>query len=227
LKNESKQYEQLAIQINQGDGSTPEFQLRDQRRREFCLCRKAHFSLETDMAVDMFLKLGDIKGESLAVGHTDEIEVLSWSWGCSQTGTTHTGTGGGTGTASVQDLSISKYIDKSSPTIVQSCCQGVHMPEAVLTLRKAGGNEPVEYLKITLKEVLISSHSVGSGGGDQVAENITLNFAEFNMEYQPQDNNGAKKGGVVTGKWNIPKNSATSDSGASSSSSSSSSTRSR
>ncbi|SAL32984.1 Hcp1 family type VI secretion system effector [Caballeronia turbans] len=179
------------------------------------------------MAVDMFLKLGDIKGESLAVGHTDEIEVLSWSWGCSQTGTTHTGTGGGTGTASVQDLSISKYIDKSSPTIVQSCCQGVHMPEAVLTLRKAGGNEPVEYLKITLKEVLISSHSVGSGGGDQVAENITLNFAEFNMEYQPQDNNGAKKGGVVTGKWNIPKNSATSDSGASSSSSSSSSTRSR
>ena len=44
------------------------------------------------MAVDMFLKLGDIKGESLAVGHTEEIEVLSWSWGCSQMGTTHTGT---------------------------------------------------------------------------------------------------------------------------------------
>ena len=179
------------------------------------------------MAVDMFLKLGDIKGESLAVGHTEEIEVLSWSWGCSQMGTTHTGTGGGTGTASVQDLTISKYVDKSSPTIVQSCCQGVHMPEAVLTLRKAGGNEPVEYLKITLKEVLISSHSVGSGGGDQIAESVTLNFAQFNMEYQPQDNTGAKKGGVVTGKWNIPKNSATSDSGASSSSSSSSSTRSR
>ena len=113
------------------------------------------------MAVDMFLKLGDIKGESLAAGHTEEIEVLSWSWGCSQTGTTHSGTGGGTGTASVQDLTISKYVDKSSPTIVQACCQGMHMPEAVLTLRKAGGNEPVEYLKITLKEVLISSHSVG------------------------------------------------------------------
>ncbi len=171
-------------------------------------CRKGRIFLETDMAVDMFLKLGDIKGESLAAGHTDEIEVLSWSWGCSQTGTTHSGTGGGTGTASVQDLSITKYVDKSSPTIVQSCCQGVHMPEAVLTLRKAGGNEPVEYLKITLKEVLISRHSVGSGGADQVAENVTLNFAQFNMEYQPQDNTGAKKGGVVSGKWNIPKNTA-------------------
>ncbi|SAL06706.1 Hcp1 family type VI secretion system effector [Caballeronia calidae] len=179
------------------------------------------------MAVDMFLKLGDIKGESQAVGHTDEIEVLSWSWGCSQTGTTHSGTGGGTGTASVQDLTISKYVDKSSPTIVQSCCQGVHMPEAVLTLRKAGGNDPVEYLKITLKEVLISRHSVGSGGGDQIAENVTLNFAQFCVEYQPQDNNGAKKGGVVTGKWNIPKNTANCDSGPGASPSASSSSSSR
>ncbi|WP_250454726.1 type VI secretion system tube protein Hcp [Caballeronia sp. ATUFL_M2_KS44] len=158
------------------------------------------------MAFDMFLKLGDIKGESLAAGHAEEIEVFSWSWGCAQTGTMHSGTGGGTGTAAVQDLSISKYVDKSSPTIVQSCCQGVHMPEAVLTLRKAGGKDPVEYLKITLKEVLISSHSMGAGGGDQISETITLNFAQFNMEYQPQDNTGAKKGGVVTGKWNIPKN---------------------
>ncbi len=158
------------------------------------------------MAVDMFLKLGDIKGESLATGHTEEIEVLSWSWGCSQTGTTHSGTGGGTGTASVQDLTISKYVDKSSPTIVQACCQGTHMANSVLTLRKAGGKEPVEYLRLTLKEVLISSHSVSFSGGDQAVENITLNFAQFNMEYQPQDNNGAKKGGAVTGKWNIPKN---------------------
>ncbi|WP_087660594.1 Hcp family type VI secretion system effector, partial [Caballeronia terrestris] len=112
------------------------------------------------MAVDMFLKLGDIKGESLASGHTEEIEVLSWSWGCSQTGTTHSGTGGGTGTASVQDLTISKFVDKSSPTILQACCQGTHMADSVLTLRKAGGKDPVEYLKLTLKEVLISSHSV-------------------------------------------------------------------
>ncbi|WP_200822635.1 type VI secretion system tube protein Hcp, partial [Caballeronia arationis] len=72
------------------------------------------------MAVDMFLKLGDIKGESADAVHSEEIEVLDWSWGVLQTGSTHSGTGGGTGTASVHDLSFSKYVDKASPTIVQS-----------------------------------------------------------------------------------------------------------
>jgi type VI secretion system secreted protein Hcp len=154
----------------------------------------------------MFLKLGDIKGESLAENHTEDMELISWSWGCAQTGSTHSGTGGGTGRAHVQDLTISKYVDKASPTIMQACCEGSHFPEALLSIRKAGGKSPVEYLKIKLNEVLVSSHSFGGGGGDQVMETITLNFAQVNMEYQPQDNTGAKKGGAVTGKWHIPKN---------------------
>ncbi|VXB14203.1 Protein hcp1 [Burkholderia sp. 8Y] len=158
------------------------------------------------MAADIFIKLGDIKGESQDSAHAEEIEVMSWSWGCAQYGSTHSGTGGGTGTAAVQDLTFSKYLDKSSPTIAQACCQGKHMPEVVLTMRKAGGKAPVEYMKVTLNEVLISNYSVSMGGGDQAMDNVSLNFAKFKVEYQPQDNNGAKKGGVVTGKWNVPEN---------------------
>lgn len=158
------------------------------------------------MAVDIFLKLGDVQGESVANGHADEMELLSWSWGCSQTGSTHTATGGGTGSCNVQDLILSKYVDKSSPTMVQACCAGTHFPEATLTMRKAGGTSPVEYLKLKLSEVLVASHQFGmSGTGDRAMETITLNFAEYNMEYQPQDSNGGKKGGAVTGKWNVPK----------------------
>ncbi|MEZ2353418.1 Hcp family type VI secretion system effector [Caballeronia sp. RCC_10] len=158
------------------------------------------------MAADMFIKIGDIKGESQDATHKEEIEVQNWSWGCMQTGSTHTGTGGGTGTATVSDLSFTKLLDKSSPTIVQSCCQGTHFSEVVLTMRKAGGKEPIEYMKVTLNEVLISNYSVGIGAGDIGMENVGLNFAHFKIEYQPQDNNGAKKGGVVTGKWNVPEN---------------------
>jgi type VI secretion system secreted protein Hcp len=56
------------------------------------------------MAMDIFIKIGDLKGESIDDKHKDEIQVLAWSWGMSQSGTTHMGPGGGSGKASFQDL---------------------------------------------------------------------------------------------------------------------------
>ena len=47
--------------------------------------------------------------------HAEEIDVLAWSWGMSQSGSMHMG-GGGAGKVNVQDLSFTKYIDKSTPT---------------------------------------------------------------------------------------------------------------
>ena len=38
------------------------------------------------MAVDMFIKIGDIKGESRDKTHKEEIDVLAWSWGMSNSG---------------------------------------------------------------------------------------------------------------------------------------------
>jgi hypothetical protein len=60
------------------------------------------------MAVDFFLKLADIPGESVDSKHPNEITVMSFSWGASQT-TSVSGTGGsGAGKASLADLSIMK-----------------------------------------------------------------------------------------------------------------------
>jgi len=87
------------------------------------------------MAVDIFLKLGDVKGESLDKTHQGEIDVLSWNWGMSQSGTMHLGTGGGGGKVAVQDLSITKYTDKATPAIITACAKGSHYPTVVLTVR--------------------------------------------------------------------------------------------
>lgn len=143
------------------------------------------------MAVDQFLKIGDIEGESLDDAHADEIDVLAWSWGMSQSGTTHMGGGGGAGKVAVQDLSITKYVDKASPNLMRACCNGKHYEEALLTVRKAGEN-PVEYIKLKLNEVIITSVSTGgSGGEDRLTENITLNFAKFETIYTAQGPDGA------------------------------------
>src|SRR5919197_1518553 len=70
------------------------------------------------MAVDMFLHVDGIKGESRDAQHKDDIDVLAWSWGASNSGSAHMGGGGGSGKVNVQDLSITKYVDKSSPLLL-------------------------------------------------------------------------------------------------------------
>jgi type VI secretion system secreted protein Hcp len=143
------------------------------------------------MAVDMFLKLDDVKGESADDKHKDEIDVLSWSWGITQSATGHVGGGSGSGKANVSDIHITKYIDSSSHKLLKSTATGTHFKEALLTIRKAG-EKPLEYIKITMKEVLISSISCGgSGGEDKLTENITLNFADVDYVYTPQKPDGS------------------------------------
>jgi type VI secretion system secreted protein Hcp len=156
------------------------------------------------MAVDMFLKLSDVKGESVDSKHKDEIDILSWSWGMTQSGSMHQGGGGGSGKVSVHDLSVTKYVDKSSALLQLLCCNGKHLPEALLTVRKAG-ETALEYLKVSMKEVIISSISTGgTGADDRLTENVSLNFAEFKTSYTPQKSDGTGDAAVEHG-WKIAK----------------------
>lgn len=159
------------------------------------------------MAVDMFLKIEDppIKGEAQDDKHKEEIDVIAWSWGLSNSGSAHVLGGAGSGKVHVQDLSITKWVDKSTPDLVLSTANGQHHKKATLVVRKAGTN-PVEYLKIHLAEVIVTSLSTGgSGGEDRLTENVTLNFREYEIEYTPQKPDGTPEASAKTG-WNIAAN---------------------
>jgi type VI secretion system secreted protein Hcp len=157
------------------------------------------------MAVDMFMKIGDLKGESKDAAHKAEIDVLAWSWGVSNSGSAHVGGGAGAGKANIQDLSFTKYIDLTSPDLLLACCNGKHFPEANLVVRKAG-ETPLEYLKIKMTEVLVTSVSTGgSGGEDRLTENVTLNFAKINVDYAEQTEKGSIGGKPKMG-WDISAN---------------------
>src|SRR5207245_9055986 len=142
------------------------------------------------MAVDMFIKIDGIKGESADDKHKEEIDVLSWSWGMSQAGSARMGDGAGAGKVNVNDLSFTKYIDVASPDLYLSCCNGKHLKDAKLVVRKAGEN-PLEYLIVTMEDVLVSSVSNGgSGGEDKLTEHVTLNFARGQVDSAAQANTG-------------------------------------
>lgn len=142
------------------------------------------------MAVDMFLKLDGIKGESKQKGHADEIDIYSWSWGLTQTGSFGAGGGGGSGKVNIHDVTFTKKLDRSTNNLTVNCCTGKHIPQGLLTCRKAGGTQ-VEYLKTTFYDLLVSSiQTSGADGSDQVMETVSLNFAKFKTEYVEQKETG-------------------------------------
>ncbi len=155
------------------------------------------------MALDMHLELTGGKvtytGESKHKKHAGKIQLLAWSWGMSQSGSFGHGSGGGAGKANIQDISVTKYLDKSSTQFMQALTTGAHADTAILYVSKAGG-EQADYLKITLTSVMVTSYSTGgSGGEDMLTENISLAFAKFEVAYSVQDDKGAvSNGGKVT-----------------------------
>ena len=146
------------------------------------------------MAVDVFLKLGDIKGESKDSKHEGEVDVLSWSWGVSQSGSVSFGGGGGAGKASFQDLNFMHGLDKASPNLMKACALGEHIKEATLVSRKAGKGQQ-EYLIIKMTDILVTSVQP-SGSSEHPMESVSMQFAKVDLEYKPQKADGSLDAGL-------------------------------
>jgi type VI secretion system secreted protein Hcp len=148
------------------------------------------------MAVDIFAKIGDIKGESLDDKHKNEVEVLSWSWGVQQSGSMSHGGGGGEGKASFNDFNFTHHVDKASPVLMKACATGEHIKEATITVRKAGKGQQ-EYLIIKMNDVLITSvNPSGSGDGAGTAESVAMQCSKVDLEYKPQKQDGSLDAGI-------------------------------
>ncbi|MDR5760420.1 type VI secretion system tube protein Hcp [Caballeronia sp. LZ035] len=157
------------------------------------------------MAQDIFIKINGIDGESQDAAHKSEIEVASWGWRVSQDSMMHAGSGGGAGKASVDDLSFEHLMDRASPNLMKYCLTGKHIDQAVLTVRKAGGN-PLEYLKITMSDVMVTKvQPSGSHGENGVREEVRLAFSKVKQEYIVQNAQGGS-GGAVTAAFDIKGN---------------------
>jgi type VI secretion system secreted protein Hcp len=141
------------------------------------------------MAIDYFLKLDGIPGESLDAKHKGEIEVLSWSWGESQPAAPVSGGGAGAGKVSMTDLHVSANLQKASPQLVLACAAGTHLKSAVLTGRKAGKAQ-AEFLTFSLSDVLVSGYQTGGSTAEAPLDSISLNFSKIEMIYREASTKG-------------------------------------
>jgi type VI secretion system secreted protein Hcp len=139
------------------------------------------------MAVDFFLKVDGIQGESVDANHKNEIKIMSWSWGASQT-TSVSGTGGsGAGKASLSDLSIMTDFDKATPQFFKSIVKGTHIKTGTLTAVKAGADKP--YLTLSLQELFCSSLQV-SASSEVPTISLSFSYNEIKVDYSTQDESG-------------------------------------
>lgn len=160
------------------------------------------------MASDAFLEIDGIKGESTDKEYKDQIEVLSYSWGVSQaaSGTASSSGGGSVARADFQDLSIVKELDSASTLISKACWSGKHIAKVTLRLCRAGGEKRVKYMEYKLEDVIVSSVSVGGGGGGIPTESVSFNYGKITTTYTKQARPGGGGAGELPAGWNLEEN---------------------
>lgn len=155
-------------------------------------------------AVDMFLKIDGIEGESTDARNKGSSDVISWSWGIENTATGAGAGGGGSGSGKscIKGLAITKNVDSATPRLITNVSSGAHAPKAVLKVRKSGADRgATDFFVITMTNVVVSSYQVGgSVGDDRLTESIILNFELVDGVYTKQNADGATGPGIP---WNI------------------------
>jgi type VI secretion system secreted protein Hcp len=156
------------------------------------------------MAADVFLQIDGIPGESTDEKHKDWIEILSYSHGVSQSGAGSRSSGGAatSGKCNHQDFSVVKTLDKASPELNLYCCNGKHIKKMTLQLCRATG-EKQPYMDYLFEDVIISSVSIGGGGGGIPTESVTFNYGKLNWVYVETDHETGKKKGQVKKWWDL------------------------
>jgi type VI protein secretion system component Hcp len=134
--------------------------------------------------LDTFLKIDDIKGDSVDGEHKDEIDVVQFSWAgiCRE---------GATSKPEFQPLVVLKETDRATVPLLRAAASGKHLDYAILTVRKAG-DKPFEFLTLEFNDILIT------GGGDR----LTFTYGQIKVTETPQKDDGSA-GPSIQFAWDI------------------------
>ena len=146
------------------------------------------------MAIDMFMKVEGVNGESKDSNHKDWTNIESFDGG-----------GGGAGKVNFNDLTVVAAIDKAAPTILKNCATGQHLSKVEISVCKAGG-EQIEYSRTTLEDVLVTGVKfIGVQDNDALKMRYSFQAAKVKNQYWEQTDKGSK-GAEVQMAFNIKEN---------------------
>lgn len=172
------------------------------------------------MALNAFLKIDGINGESKNSKFQNTIEIITFGFAAAQTGTSKSGGGAGHGAVAMDDFFFTVLPSTASPKLLTACAGGDHIKTATLSVCKAGKDQQ-EYITYKFTDILISSFKTNVGSpsapaGDkrqtaptsddwQVMEHVQFNFSKIEYAYKEQGSDGTMKG-AINGGWDVKQN---------------------
>lgn len=157
------------------------------------------------MAVDIYLFIEGIKGESTDSAHAGWIEVSSAQCGVTQpTSTTISSSGGHTAErCEHRTLSLSKLADLSSPVLMQMASMGKTLSKAKLEFMRADSSGTrIKYYSVDLENVMIANMEQMISAGDILHDHIGLRFSKIKWSYIQQKIGGGAAGSSAGG-WDL------------------------
>ena len=158
------------------------------------------------MATEMFLKFEDyaIEGESVTPGHEREIDVSSFHWTVNNSVCMQEDIG--FGRANVRNIVLNKSTCRATPKLWKAIVEGSRFKGATIFVRKAAGNDPLNYLVIVMTDLSVVRQEFNGDSDGIVAESFELSFSEVEIIYQQQKDDGTKEGGEIAANYNIQTN---------------------
>ncbi len=132
-----------------------------------------------------YIKFDGVEGEALDQEHKGWSDLVNYSQGLHQPGGGATGSSRRRGGVILEDVTCVKELDKSSPKLTEGVCTGRVFPKVTIHLTRGHQGEQVTYYIVTMKNVHISSYTIGGlvVGEELPMEQFALNFEEIKVTY--------------------------------------------
>ena len=156
-----------------------------------------------------YIKLGDIRGNSMDAKHKEWIEALSISQSVNRNINPTSKPADALTKSQVHlgAIEVQKNADESSPELVAAVAEGRVFKEVTIDLVRVSqdGNEVFYQWKLT--DAYLSNYGVhgASAGAIEVMETMSICYSTIKWSYKKKDNKGKLSGSVDTG-WDVTQN---------------------
>lgn len=167
------------------------------------------------MALDAFIQIEGIEGESTDDKHKNWIEVETYFLGCLQASSGKVSTGGSmtASRAQLKPFVFTHLIDKATAKLQEACCKGTNLKKVTFNLCRASAGGQTVFFEVTMLNVTITRAAIiGTGNNIPVGDSLLPSGAELPTEevellpmkitwkYTETKKDGTK-GGSIEANW--------------------------